>query len=181
MITLFSALLGFMGPFVPELIKYLRQKQDNLHELAILELQAKLAEQNHLYKMQEIQTSADITEMQTLRLPQQSFGVQVLDAAKDWPKPFILPVFYMFAILDFISGMVRPTVTYSVTLFYLMYKWALFGQAKLILGSWDKAAVIIWTEFDFSVLLLVLGFWFGSRTVKSTFGGSASTGKSGGG
>lgn len=181
MITILSALLGFFGPFLPEIIKVFRQKQDNAHELAILELQSKLAEQNHLYKMQELNVSADITEMQTLRQPQQSFGVQILDAAKDWPKPTILPVFYLFALLDFVSGLVRPAITYAVTFFYLAYKWALFEQAKLITGAWEKAAITIWTEVDFSILLLVLGFWFGSRTVKATFGGSASTGKAGGG
>lgn len=181
MLTILSALLGFAGPFIPELIKLFRQKQDNSHELAVLELQTKIAANQHLYKMEELNANADIMEMQTLRMPQQSFGVQILDAAKDWPKFLIVPVFYMFAILDFLAGMVRPSVTYAITGFYLAYKWALFEQAKLISGSWDRAAVIIWTEMDFSILLLVLGYHFGSRTVKAAFGGSASTGKAGGG
>ena len=181
MITILSALLGFMGPFIPELIKLFRQKQDNYHELAVLEMQTKIAANQHLYKMEELNTTADISEMQTLRLPQQSFGVQILDAAKDWPKALIVPVFYMFAILDFLSGMVRPGVTYAITGFYLMYKWALFEQAKMVAGSWDRAAIVIWTEMDFSILLLVIGYWFGQRAMRATFGGSASTGRSGGG
>lgn len=181
MLTILTALLGFAGPFIPELIKLFRQKQDNSHELAVLEMQTKIAANQHLYKMEELNVNADIVEMQTLRTPQQSFGVQMLDAAKDWPKLLIIPVFYLFAFLDFVSGMVRPAVTYGITGFYLMYKWALFEQAKLISGSWDRAAVIIWTEMDFSILLLVLGYYFGSRLVKSQFGGSASTGKPGGG
>lgn len=181
MLALLSALLGFAGPFLPEIIKLFRQKQDNAHELAVLALQAKAAEANHLYKMDELNATADIAEMQTLRQPVQSFGVQILDATTNWPKFLIVPVFYMFAVLDFVSGMVRPTVTYAVTGFYLVYKWALFEQAKLISDAWEKAAVTVWTENDFSILLLVIGYWFGNRAMKAAFGGSASTGKSGGG
>lgn len=181
MLTILTALLGFAGPFIPELIKLLRQKQDNSHELAVLEMQTKIAAANHLYKMQELDVTADIEEMKTLRLPTPSFGVQILDAARSWPKILILPVFYLFSFLDFMAGMVRPAVTYGITGFYLMYKWALFEQAKLTSGSWDRAAVIIWTEMDFSILLLVLGYYFGQRAMRSTFGGSANTGKPGGG
>lgn len=181
MLTILSALLGFAGPFIPELIKFFRQKQDNQHELAVLEMQTKIAAAEHLYKMEEINATADIAEMQTLRQPQQSFGVQILDAAKDWPKMIILPVFYLFALLDFVAGMVRPTVTYAMVGFYLVYKWALFQQASLIASDWSKAATMIWTEQDLGILYITLGFYFGSRVVKSTFGGSASTGKAGGG
>jgi hypothetical protein len=181
MLTILSAIFGFFGPFIPELLKFFKVKEDNKQELAILELQAKMAEANHLYKMDEINANADITEMQTTRLPQQSFGVQILDAAKDWPKMFILPVFYLFALLDFLSGFVRPAVTYAVVGFYLVYKWALFEQAKMVTGAWQVAATTIWVENDFSILLLCIGWYFGHRSVKSTFGGSANTGKAGGG
>lgn len=180
MIAILSALLGFAGPFLPELIKFFRQKQDNLHELSILELQGKLAEKGHLYKMEELNINADIAEMNVLRQPQQSFGVQILDAAKDWPKMFILPVFYLFAFLDFVAGFVRPSITYAVTGFYLVYKWALYEQAiKLHANEWNVAILSIWTESDFSILLLVLGYYFGARTVKASFGGSGNTSRAG--
>lgn len=181
MLTILSAILGFLGPFLPEIIKLYREKQDNAHELAVLALQAESSKQDHLYKMEEIGIVADIAEMRVLHQPTQSFGVQILDAAKDWPKIVVVPVFYMFAFLDFISGFVRPGVTYAVVGFYLFYKWALFSVAKLDHDTWQLAIQTIWTENDLGILFLVLGFYFGSRTVKSTFGGSASTGKAGGG
>lgn len=71
MLTVLSALLGFVGPFIPELIKFFRQKQDNAHELALLEMQTKIAASEHMYRMEEINATADIAEMQTLRQPQQ--------------------------------------------------------------------------------------------------------------
>lgn len=181
MLAILSTLLGFAGPFLPEIIKLFRQKEDNKHELAVLEMQGKMAGQQHLYKMEEINANADIEEMRVLRMPQPSFGVQILDAAKDWPRVLILPVFYLFAALDFISGMVRPGVTYVVVGFYLAYKWALFEIAKVRLGGWADAVTNVWTENDMALLMLCVGYWFGSRTMKATFGGSTSTGKAGGG
>lgn len=181
MLTILSAILGFAGPFIPELIKLFRQKQDNQHELAVLKVQAEAAAAQHLYKMEEINANADITEMQTLRSPQISFGVQLLDASKDWPRMLVLPVFYMFALLDFLSGMVRPAVTYAFVGFYIVYKWAVFESARIQTESWQTAVSVIWTESDLSVLFLVLSYYFGQRAMKAAFGGSASTGRSGGG
>jgi hypothetical protein len=182
MLTILASILGFAGPFIPELIKIFRSKQDNAHELSILKLQADNAEKAHLYKVDELNISADITEMQTLRQPQQSFGVQILDAAKDWPKVFVIPVFYMFAFLDFVTGMVRPAVTYSVVGFYFVYKWAMFDLAiKNSGGVWQTAMALTWTESDWALLLSTVSYWFGSRVVKSAFGGSSNTGRSGGG
>lgn len=181
MITILSALLGFLGPFIPELIKLFRQKQDNVHELAMLSLQADISKQDHLYKMDELSINANIAEIQVHHKPSPSFGVQILDAAKDWPKFVVVPIFYLFAILDFISGLVRPIVTFAMVGFYLFYKWSIFLAAKADHTAWEVAVQSIWTEHDLGVLFLVLGFYFGSRTVKATFGGSASTGRPGGG
>lgn len=181
MLTILASILGFAGPFIPELLKLFRQKADNAHELAVLELQAKAANAQHMYRMEEVNAQADIAEMQTLRQPQQSFGVQLLDAAANWPRGWIMPVFYLFAALDFLAGMVRPSVTYAIVGFYLAYKWALFELAKVRMGGWAEAATTVWGENDIAVLMLCLSYYFGARTAKAAFGGSASTGKPGGG
>lgn len=181
MLTILSALLGFAGPFIPELIRIFHRKQDNQHELAMMEMQAKFALQDHLYKMEEINIRADIAETTVIHQPTPSFGVQLLDAAKDWPKIVIIPVFYLFSFLDFVSGFVRPGVTYLMVGFYLFYKWSMFDIVKLDHAMWQSAVLSVWTENDWAVLLLVLSFYFGQRTVKAAFGGSASTGKAGGG
>jgi hypothetical protein len=179
MLSILSAILGFAGPFVPELIKFFRQKQDNAHELAVLQFQAQIAAQEHAYRMEAINISADIQESAIIHQPQISFGVQILDAAKDWSKVFVLPVFYLFAFLDFISGLVRPAVTYAIVAFYLMYKYALFEMARIQSADWKNAATMVWNADDLSLLLLTLGWYFGNRAVKATFGGSANTGRPG--
>ncbi|MGL4576351.1 MAG: hypothetical protein ACRCV9_16325 [Burkholderiaceae bacterium] len=179
MLAILSALLGFAGPFVPEFIKLFRQKNDNAHELKVLELQLQAAAQQHMWRMEEISSQADIAEMQTLREPQHSFGVQLLDAAAHWPKLWIIPVFYFFALLDWINGIVRPGVTVCMVGFYLWFKAAQFELAKIRMGDYAQAVVSIWTDNDFAVLMLCLGYYFGHRTMKAVFGGSANTSKPG--
>jgi len=179
MLAILSAILGFAGPFIPEVIKLFRQKADNAHELAVLQMQAQLAEKQHLYRMEEISSQADIAEMQTLRQPQQSFGVQILDAAAHWPKMVILPVFYLFAVLDFINGIIRPGVTSCMVGFHLAFKWSQYELAKVRMGDYAQAVQAIWSDNDFAVLMLCLGYYFGTRGVKAAFGGSANTSKAG--
>jgi len=179
MLAILSAILGFAGPFIPELLKLFRQKQDNAHELAILQMQAQLAEKQHLYKMEEISSQADIAEAQALHQPQQSFGVQLLDAAVGWPKWAILPVFYAFALLDWINGFIKPGVTAAMVAFYLAFKWSLYQLAIVRLGDYARSVESIWTENDFAVLMLCLGYYFGHRSMKTVFGGSANTSRAG--
>lgn len=185
MFAILGTVFGFLGPFLPELIKYFNRKADNAQELAMMKLRMEAAGQEHTYKMEEINANADIAEAVELHKPQQSFGVQMLDAARNsgmggWA---VVPAFYLFTFLDFISGMVRPTITYALLAFYIAYKCALFYTMQSVSDetfNWHEGIRNLWTEDDLGVLLLTLSYWFGSRSVKAHFGGSASTGKVGG-
>ena len=204
MLALFSAIFGFFAPFLPEVLKYFRAAQDNKHELALLELRMKQSEKEFLWKMEEIDARADIEEAKILRAPQQSFGVQILDAAakSDWSQWTVVPVFWLFALLDFISGLVRPGITYIAFGGYLFYKKALFDYyisvgatlktTPLINGTiagvdlsvipkevafkTNDAMILVWGEQDYAILTLVLCFYFGGRFSKAAFGGNASHG-----
>ena len=180
MLTFLSAIFGFAAPFLPELLKYFRAAQDNAHELALLRLRMEQGAVEHLWKMEEINARADIEEAKELHKPAPSFGVQLLDAAEKWAeqrwgKWLILPAFYAFVILDFVAGMVRPSITYAAFAFYTLYKWALFSNAKAIGQDNLHALMSTWGEQDWAVLTLVLSYWFGHRAAKAAFGGSAST------
>lgn len=184
MLSLFSAIFGFMAPFLPEVLKYFNRKQDNAHELAMMEMRLKNASYEHSWRMEEINAQADISEMQVLRKPQQSFGVQLLDAAKPyadktWGKWLLTPVFYLFSMLDILTGLVRPSITYAAFGFYIAFKWALF--TTLTAGNSTEAALLMaWGEQDWGVLVLVISYWFGARTAKAVFGGSTQTSYKGG-
>ena len=47
MIEIFSAVLGFAAPFLPEILKYFNRKQDNAHELEMMKLQIEKGAAEH--------------------------------------------------------------------------------------------------------------------------------------
>ncbi len=170
MIALLSAVFGFAAPFLPEVLKLLRGWQDHRFEIDRMRLSAELAEKQHAWRMEEINTRGDIAEMQVLHKPVPSFGVQILDKAADSRMSQWLtgPVFLMFAFLDFAAGMVRPAVAYAAFAFYIAYKWAVFATLTGPRFEADAASAVrqLWTEQDWAVLTLVLSYWFGQRVAK---------------
>ena len=174
MFEILSAGLGFLAPFLPEVLKFFTRKQDNQHELAMMDLQMRAGASEHAYKMEEIITTGDISEMTELHKPTQSFGVQLLDAAKGYNLSgwALYPAFYLFSFLDFVAGMVRPVITYSAFAFYVSVKWAQLAMWKT--GGVDLATSIlqIWGPEDRAIVILVLSYWFGQRSAKAAFGGS---------
>ena len=177
MLGILSAVLGFASPFLPEVMKYFQRKQDNQHELEMMSLQAQLQEKQLAWKMEEIVTQGDIAEAVELHKPVTSFGVQMLDAAKGgslsgWA---LYPAFYLFSFLDFVSGMVRPVVTYAAFAFYVSYKWAQLSIVRAATTDVMQAVLQVWSEDDRAIVILILSYWFGQRAAKAAFGGSAST------
>ncbi len=177
MLSTITALLGFASPFLPEVLKYFTRRQDNTHELALMELRLKAGAQEHLWRMDEIDARADIAEAREVHKPMVSFGVQILDKAHDsGMSPWLVaPVFYLFALLDFVSGLVRPAAAYASFGFYAAYKWAMYETlvSDRFGNSTAGAMIQLWGEQDWNVLVLVLSYWFGARTAKLAFGGRA--------
>jgi len=184
---LLSTILGFFGPFIPELLKWLNRKQDNAHELALLDKQAQIAREAAAYRKDEItlqgSLAADAEELKAIHQPVQNFGVQVLDAARSSGMPFwvVWPVFWAFALVDWLNSSVRPTITYWVVGFYTYYKWCVLQLAVSGGNDLKTAIVANWSENDWAVMMLCLGYFFGQRAAKAAFGGSASTGRVGAG
>ena len=177
MFEIFSALLGFAAPFLPEVLKHFTRKQDNEHELAVLNLQIQKGDQEHLWRLDELSVSAEIKESEVLHTPQKSFGVQLLDAAKGhslsgWA---MYPAFYLFCLLDFVSGLVRPGITYAAFGFYMTVKWAELAIARTHNSALSSAILQVWGGEDRAIVILVLSYWFGHRSAKQAFGGSAMT------
>lgn len=168
MIELLSAGLGFVAPFLGEAVKFFQRKQDNAHELNMLKMQIEKGSQEHLWRAEEIRIEGDIkrdvAESDRLSQPQQSFGVQILDAAQDNLSGWAFyPAFYLYVLLDFLSGLVRPAVTYAAFCFYMAVKWAQVSYA-LQASTLSTALISAWGEEDRVIISMILGFWFGTRS-----------------
>jgi hypothetical protein len=177
MLAVLSAIFGFAAPFLPEVLKWFRDKDDKKHELALFRMQMEFADKEHKMRMQELESIADIEEAKVLHQQVPSYGVQLIDAADKWAgstwgKWLITPAFYMFVVLDFIAGIVRPGITVAVVAFYIAYKYALLQVAG---GN----ILAVWGDNDWAMVTLVLSYWFGHRAAKASFGGNATNGQAG--
>lgn len=155
MIALLGSILGFVGGFIPNILKYFQQKQDNAHEIAILKLQMEAQSQLHTERLEEINAEADISESKALYSAAkiEKTGVKWADA--------LLAVF---------NGTVRPMITYLFTGLYCTVKMAqVFSMVKVSGTTFLDAVKYTYTETDMACLLLVLSYWFGQRMSTKVF------------
>lgn len=156
MLTIITSIIGFLGGFVPDVLKYFKQKQDNAHELAIMDKQIEAQKILHEQRIEEINVQADVAESQALYKVS-----EIKQTGVKWADAF----------LALYNGSVRPSITYLFTGLYVFVKVA---QVKsLMVGSGVSlldAVKYTYTELDMSCLTLVLSYWFGARAAAKVFG-----------
>jgi hypothetical protein len=165
---LLAFILGFLGPFVPELIGIGRDALRHKQELDLRRLSADIAEKEWKLRLAETEAKADIEYALAARQPQQSFGIQLLDAAlgKGIKFRWLAPVFYLFALADWIKEMVRPSITLVLFGAYLTYKYAVIQSMFAVTDdtfTWTEGLKLTWTPLDTDLVLGTIGFYFGIR------------------
>jgi hypothetical protein len=162
MLTLIGTFLGFFSGVLPEFLKIWRAKDDRKHELAILDMQMKMAAQGSDLRLNEINTQADIRQEEL-----------ALEASKIEPLPLSgkwwvdVPATFANTLLLVASGLVRPVITYS---YFGLYSLVKFAQYKTVLmaGGVTQWQTItgLWSTEDSAIFGTVIGFWYGSRSLK---------------
>lgn len=140
MLTIVSAVIGFIGGIVPEVMKFFKEKEDKKHELAIMDKQIEAQKQTNSAHLEEVNVQSDVAESIALYKSAETklTGYKLADA-----------------FIEVFNSCVRPMVTYAVLVFYGVHKFGIVTAE--------------FTEFDQSTLMLVLGFWFGGRLMQKTF------------
>lgn len=134
-------LIGFLSSAMPHIWDFFKGKQDNQHELDMLDMQIKFAQANAGIKMQEIAAQADIAEITAIHQPQAIIGI---------------------AWIDGLIGSVRPIITYLYFILYAALKFISAyhnGLQGVVDTPW-----LYWTEMDGEVWSACLSYWFGSRS-----------------
>ena len=145
MLAILSAILGFAGPFIPEVIKLFRQKADNAHELAwSADAKAQLAESSTCTAWRKSAARLTLPKCRPCASRSRASACRSWTPTH-WPKMVILPVFYLFAVLDFINGIIRPGVTSCMVGFYLAFKWSQYRAGKVRMGDYAQAVQAIWS------------------------------------
>lgn len=144
-LTLITTFLGFFTSLMPEVVSMFKGKQDNAHELAVLELQMKAAAQGHSAKLEEIGANADIVETQEI-YKTYTTGITWVDA---------------------LNGSVRPVISYG---FFLLYSFMKVIQLKYVDTSLPWTIEALWTQNDWAVFGAIVGFYFGQRGLNKALG-----------
>ena len=76
-----GALLGFAAPFLPDVLKMVKGRIDHKQEMQMMKLRFENASAEHEWRMKEVEIQADMADLKSARKPQESYGVQLLNAA----------------------------------------------------------------------------------------------------
>jgi hypothetical protein len=147
--TILSLLSGGLLRFLPELLKLFTLKQDNSHELAMMDKQIELQKLNadNAYRVQEKQVdSAEI--------------LALMDAQKSALAGQMQKTGFM--IVDALNFLVRPLTTYYFLGCYGIVKTAMIVVALRLADPWS-AIIHCWSLEDANILSSILAFWFVGR------------------
>jgi len=145
MTALLSTLLGFLSSGIPHLLDYFKSRQDNAHELAMLQMQIEAAKIEAQGKIQvaEYQSAASIDVAE-----QQRFMAEAVSTGIHW--------------VEAVRATVRPVITYWIFGLYTMVKVWQYQMIAHPALPWQLQT--LWTEDDAAILCAVVAFHFGSRS-----------------
>ena len=145
MLTIIGSLIGFGSSFLPSVLDFFKQKEDNKQELALMDKQAELTRITAEFERDKAQVQALSAE--TVALYQHA-SVEKNDG---WVGAY--------------RASVRPTISYLFLLFYIGIKSAaLFGMIQYEGMLIKDALPLVWSnEVDSPILASIISFYFGSR------------------
>ena len=152
MLAIIGAIIGILGSILPEFLKFMNNKEDHKHELAILNVQAQMAMSEHVYRLEEINAQADIATEQ---------AVYKAAEVKITGWKFIDGINALY------NSSVRPTITYAFMVLYAYVKYSMIYSSVVAGYKWQEVGSQIWGSEDFAIFATIMGFWFGGRLIKN--------------
>ena len=138
MFSILGSLLGFASSTIPSIIDVWKTKQQNSHQLKMLEMRAK-------YKVKEEEAKTDTAEVTGVYAHAQT----LTEKASTWAVT--------------LSSTVRPISAYLIITLWLSVKLLAVLQVYFDGGEIHKVIDSIYTEYDQMLMSSVICFYFGSR------------------
>jgi hypothetical protein len=140
MLTILSALLGFVSSSFPEVVKLFQDRQDKKHELILMNKQIELQKMNMRMRLDEVRIEGEATEMKALY---ENTRTNV-------------------AWVDAFAGTVRPVLAYAFILMFILTKLPFILLMPENLYNIELIG-LLWTESDSCIFSSIIAFYFGSR------------------
>jgi hypothetical protein len=148
LLTVASGGLGGLLRLAPEVLKGFDRKNERQHELAMMEVEIRIAEKRMEHEMRRVDAAMTMAELDAISAAVKEQGQTARAAGK-----FVAAV----------SALVRPIVTYWFVLMYSVVKVVGMAMAVQAGGDWKEVLVSSWTADDMAMLIMVLSFWFVGR------------------
>lgn len=179
MMALLSLVTGFLSPFIPDLLKIFRAKQDYAHELAMRQLDREIQKEMGRIDLSKSLSATDVQDAISARQMGPTYGLKLLDALSEETGRFMRFIrgclISALAFIEVVNGTIRPGIAYWVFGFWGSVKMGKFYLAySSTVGSgaadWQSALVAIstslvavWDEHDWILVDYIAGFYFGAR------------------
>jgi len=140
MFIILSALLGFLGSALPDLMKLFQDKQDKTHELEIMDKQIELQKLGLSQRLEEIQIQSEGQEMKAL--------YETVKTGITW--------------VDALAGTVRPILAYAFIFIFILSKFPVILMVGVDPFNLELIP-FLWMESDACIFSSIIAFYFGSR------------------
>lgn len=146
--SLLGSGLGGLLRIAPELLKFFDRKNERAHELRMLQAEMDFAKLRGEIALRQTEATMTVAELGAMAEALKEQGATA-QAAGRWVAA--------------LSALVRPLVTYWFVGLYSAHKIAAMIMAREQAGSWRDVLLSAWTEQDWTVLSMILTFWFVGR------------------
>ncbi len=151
MLTLLGTLLGLVGSWAPKIMEYFQLKQQQKHELDMLEMKAKYAAQGAQLDIAKIEAESAAKEGESVRIHDSSIdGGWFINALRASIRPVITYLFF---------------ATFVAIKLYVLYHVTAVGGLSVI-----QALPIIWDTDTQAIFASIMAFWFGGRIIEKGYG-----------
>lgn len=156
-------LISLLGGAIARLLtwgsEYLTKRQENTHELALLEKQMELEQQRALQKQDELALQGEIAV-------EANWSNALVEASK--------PVKSGSSFIDSLAAAVRPVLTF----WWCLVLYTIYKVILIVVGIQEGVALanfanIVVSEFDRAVVGSILSFYFLDRRLRSVSGGKS--------
>lgn len=149
--SLLGSLFGGLFRLAPEFLKWLDRKNERDHELNMFRLQTDLEKQRGTFTLEEKYFDHSTAALDAI---QEAFREQSATASASYKW------------VAAASALVRPGITYVLFGLYVAVKLASLTYAINSGAVWRDVLIANWTTDDFSMLNMILTFWFVGRAIE---------------
>lgn len=151
MLTLLSAIFGFVSSFLPNVFKMLENKQNHAYDLEIRNLDIKRIELVNAAAAKNLDVQKQLEELRNISVQDQVVHQHDIAISND------------NSFFGQLRSSIRPIITYTFFGLFVAIKIAFFVVAWQSGLPLAQMVPIIWDDTTAALFGSIMGFWFGGR------------------